>query len=270
MFSSFFSNPTTREITVEDPNEAFDDMRDYNDLLRLRGSDASFASLRVDSSAALPSARTKPLPTSLLLNGTAVASIRQRSKIAPRQFDRLVEMQLLSAIPASHRSTSRITRKDKSKDADDRAYYYWRLLVKQRLYKHNVDTLAQLDPGDRIDKLEETIAGVEKDYLRILDGAAARNTRGGMDIALNKAAGNGTVETKEQTSFGKSRVPKRKIVDEEDDDDSVLDGGKLEPTEWEDIAPSKRSSKDKGGKRKAEEAPRSSTTNGQGKKRAKS
>jgi hypothetical protein len=57
-------------------------------------------------------------------------------------------------------------------------YLNWRLLVKQRLYNHNIvgyflimlikDTLAQLSKAERIDKLQQTFKGVEDDYLRLL------------------------------------------------------------------------------------------------------
>jgi histone acetyltransferase 1 len=41
--------------------------------------------------------------------------------------------------------------------------------VKQRLYRHNKDMLAQLEQAERIEKLEETVGSVEFEYARILD-----------------------------------------------------------------------------------------------------
>jgi len=221
MISSFLTTPSIREITVEDPNEAFDDLRDHNDLLRLRSTDTSFALLAINAAAALPPARSTPLPTSSLVDPTTISAIRARSKLAPRQFDRLVEMQLLSAIPPANRRTSRITRKDKSKNEHDRAYYFWRLLAKQRLYKHNAEVLGQLELEERVDKLEETLAGVERDYERILEGAERRATRGGVAVAVNNGEASDVAHShaKRELVLGQSRGSKRKVVDEDDDED---------------------------------------------------
>lgn len=79
-------------------------------------------------------------------------------------------MKLLSRIPAHKRQagTARLTQRGKTKDDDDRACYYWRLLVKQRVYKKNRDVLAQLDRAERIDKVEQTVGEVAGDYERLL------------------------------------------------------------------------------------------------------
>ena len=47
-------------------------------------------------------------------------------------------------------------------------YRFWCLITKQRLYKHNRDTMIQLPKGERIEKLEDTLYGVEMDYIRLL------------------------------------------------------------------------------------------------------
>ena len=48
------------------------------------------------------------------------------------------------------------------------------MLVKQRLYRHNKDSLAQLDRVERIEKLEQALGSVEVDYARLLRAFDAR------------------------------------------------------------------------------------------------
>ena len=163
--TGFLADPAVHEVTVEDPNEAFDDLRDHQDLARLR-KDSTFTSLAIDTSVPVPKKGT--LPTASLLPLTTLNALRTKHKIAPRQFSRLVEMQLLSRIPASYHQASRTTRSTDSGDEQDRAYFRWRLLAKQRLYRFNRTLLAQLDRLERIDKLEEVLGGVEADYERLL------------------------------------------------------------------------------------------------------
>lgn len=101
---------------------------------------------------------------------------------------------------------ARLTQRGKTKDDDDRAYYYWRLLVKQRVYKKNRDVLIQLARSERIEKVEETVGEVAGDYERLL-------------IRLDGAQG-----TKNGT---RSLRRKRKAVlddEDEDDDEEVGEG----------------------------------------------
>lgn len=216
MTELFLADPHVFEVTVEDPNEAFDDMRDYCDLLRLR-QDPSFAALTLADSVPPDSLDPeKDVPTELLLPESTLAALRQASKISPRQFSRLTEMQLLSKIPPRHRSRARITRKAKAADPNDRRYYFWRLVVKVRLTIKNRDQLAQLDVEERIEKLEETLAGVEEEYVRILDGAEKRAKF--MDsVAKSREVANG------RPRGGLKR--KGRVIDEEDDDDDETVAG---------------------------------------------
>lgn len=156
------------EISVEDPSEAFDDLRDLCDLQRLRSIPA-FSNLTVTDT--IPHDHLKsdtPVPADLIVPSELAHNLRRQTKIFPRQFARLLEMHLLDKIPPLHRNTARITRKAASADSNDRRYYFWRLLVKERLYKHNYDALAQMDHTERIEKLEETIASVQEGYERLL------------------------------------------------------------------------------------------------------
>lgn len=203
---TFLADLTISEITVEDPNEAFDDLRDYRDYARLRDNN-TFAQITLNTSPP-PSAmshKQRLVPTSHLLNVPLLDSLRRKNKLAPRQFYRLVELHLLSLIPAHKRQSGvvRLTQRGKTKDDDDRAYYYWRLLVKQRVYKKNRDVLIQVDRSERIEKVEQTVGEVAGDYERLLRGLeGAKGT-----------TGNGT---------GSSTRKKRKIViDDEDEDDGM-------------------------------------------------
>ncbi|KAK8213923.1 acyl-CoA N-acyltransferase [Phyllosticta capitalensis] len=178
MMSLFLNDPNVFEVTVEDPNEAFDDLRDWCDLARLR-SNPEFESLTVADS--VPEDALRPditTPSHLILPEDLLSKIRRNSKISSRQFHRLVEMHTLSKIPAMNRKPARITRKHKAADANDRRYYFWRHLVKERLFNHNRDQLMQIDASERVEKVEQALGGVEFDYQRLLEVAEKRAARG--------------------------------------------------------------------------------------------
>ena len=186
IFDNFLADPKTIEITVEDPNEAFDDLRDLNDLARLRLNSA-FAALRINTKA---SPRAKgPVPRDIV-DEEALEKIRTKFKIAPRQFARVTEMHLLSLIPLGVRQ-SLIEQSNKSVTnlaAKKHEYRLWLLMVKKRLYKHNKDMLIQLDRAERIQKLEEVTGGVEADYARLLRDFDKR-IKGPVVVALEASNG---------------------------------------------------------------------------------
>ncbi len=95
IFDFYLQQPQTIEITVEDPNEAFDDLRDLNDLARLRAL-PEFSKIHINSDAT-PRAKG-PVPRDIL-DPEALEQIRHKMKISPRQFNRVVEMHLLAGIP---------------------------------------------------------------------------------------------------------------------------------------------------------------------------
>lgn len=178
MITTFLGTPQVKEITVEDPNESFDRLRDINDLLRLR-SDAAWRAQSINADMRLPTSRKAPVPLSSIFDTSAqTTSIPSAARLCPRQLARLTEMQLLSAIPTRNRAASRITRRDKASDALDRAYFFWRLLVKARLHRFNRDALMQLDPEERADHLELTLPGVESEYEGVLAKVDERAARG--------------------------------------------------------------------------------------------
>ncbi|TKA73345.1 hypothetical protein B0A55_06789 [Friedmanniomyces simplex] len=223
MYTHLTLPQNVREFTVEDPNEAFDDLRDLCDLLYLRANVPEFAALRITTDPhvltaekLLPSAF---IPTDLIVNGAARDRIRKRTKLQPRQFDRLVEMHTLSFIRASHRSRSRLTRKDRSSNADDRAYYFWRLYAKQRLYVHNRDQLIQLERAERGEKLEAVLDGVLEGYAGLLEKVEAREAasreRWGEEVEEG-IVGGAAAAAVEKTGKGRKR---KVVVDEEDEGD---------------------------------------------------
>lgn len=117
------------EITVEDPNEAFDDLRDRNDIQRLRklGYDAVFQK-HSD------------------LSDEFLESSRKSLKLEERQFNRLVEMLLLLNNSPS-----------------------FELKVKNRLYIKNYDALDQTDPEKAREALQNSFILVKDDYRRIIE-----------------------------------------------------------------------------------------------------
>ncbi|QSZ31397.1 hypothetical protein DSL72_000962 [Monilinia vaccinii-corymbosi] len=212
IFDYLYDDPYTREITVEDPNEAFDDLRDINDFTRLH-KDKRFQQLKLDSS--LKINPKGPAPAKLF-DTKAYEELRAQMKIAPRQFARIHEMYLLSTIPQSVKAAPLHDTEETSKKSlpppnkqDEHIYHLWQLLVKQRLYRHNKDALAQLDRGERIDKLNETLMGVEADYGRLIKAVEERSERE-KPIAIEKGALNGN---------GKRATTEEKEEDEDEDEE---------------------------------------------------
>ncbi|ODQ79663.1 hypothetical protein BABINDRAFT_162030 [Babjeviella inositovora NRRL Y-12698] len=129
LMERWLADPLVAEVTVEDPSEAFDDLRDRCDLTRL--------------------ART-------LLADVRAADVdadwlraRQRAeKLDARQFHRLTEMALVHQ-GAAPRAT--------------------RLLIKRRLYAKNRDALADLEEATRKDKLHTAYERLVEDYQRITE-----------------------------------------------------------------------------------------------------
>ncbi|KAG0337426.1 histone acetyltransferase 1 [Podila horticola] len=133
LYNEFCSRKEIREMTVEDPNEEFSDLRDKNDM-RLLISKKVFENIQAP------------------VKNSRIEEIAKAHKLTKRQVARCVELALLKTL-------------DKRNKAQYKAF---RLQVKQRLYKHNAEALATLDKEERIEKLHETFMSVEEDYHRIL------------------------------------------------------------------------------------------------------
>lgn len=177
-------NEATKEVTIEDPNEAFDLLRDVCDMKYLRKNVPEFANLAVNPDVIVPEKGAilhhntqvsiiddrASTSTKGIVDVEALEKLRQRVKIAPRQFWRLVEMHLMSKLPVSVRPEPEGESKQKTAPkADKHLYMLWRILLKQRLYRRNISILGEFEITERILKLNETLDNVEWEYARILE-----------------------------------------------------------------------------------------------------
>lgn len=124
------------EITVEDPLEAFDDLRDRRDMRRLRAQGV------LDG--------TRGLPEPGAVDEEWMDEQQDALKLETRQWHRLVEMALLAQFPEPRHARAT------------------RLLIKRRLYDKNRDVLLELDDATRKDKLQTGYERLVEDYRRIL------------------------------------------------------------------------------------------------------
>jgi histone acetyltransferase 1 len=112
VYQHCLDRPLVAELTIEDPSEAFEDLRDVCDLRMLE------RLLRPGSSSSLASSldiRGPPKPKREL------EEIRRSLKLAGRQFARLYEMLLMFGL----------------REGDSEAAKKLRLFVKERLYRFN-------------------------------------------------------------------------------------------------------------------------------------
>lgn len=184
IFDLLVKDPFVKEVTIEDPNEAFDRLRDLCDIKYLRANEPKFANLSLSTDVPVP-AKGGILHnnTEITLRGGSsqggsriidtevLEEIRVKHKIAPRQFSRLVEIHLMSLLPASvrpHATLPNAKRPAASQD-DKHVYTLWKLLLKQRLYYRNAALLGEFEVTERILKLDETLGNVELEYAQILE-----------------------------------------------------------------------------------------------------
>ncbi|KAG8758834.1 histone acetyltransferase 1 [Serendipita sp. 396] len=170
------------ELTVEDPSEDFEDLRDKVDLrtllnhkefvqeaygvsqvgqpVRLRRGGREGLSSNTDakdeSKGEARSGGGKVGSKAMLGPPTKskwAERWRKELKFAKRQYDRLIEILVLRAL-------------DPEDEATQRAF---RLQVKARLKTFNFETLMQLEQDEQYDKLEETFQSVKEGYERVLN-----------------------------------------------------------------------------------------------------
>ncbi|OBT86133.1 hypothetical protein VE02_05426 [Pseudogymnoascus sp. 03VT05] len=228
VFAHYLSDPQTVEITIEDPNEAFDDLRDLNDLIYLR-SLPEFQALEINTAADVR--KKGRVPSDEIIEQAPLNELRKKVKIAPRQFQRLVEMQLLSAIPTNIRKSLNPEPKPANTlqtKLRQQEYRLWCLLVKQRLYKHNKDSLIQLEREERIDKLEEVAGIVETDYARLLT-----KLDGGDEIEVEEEVEKekGTLEVPEASSSSRATTLGKRAAEGKELDLSVRQSKKVKVEE---------------------------------------
>lgn len=175
------TDPTIVELTVEDPNETFDALRDSADYCLLRPEFMKHdVNINPDPYEAYSrKQRPRVVPTGALIPTKLLLDIRTSFKIESTQFAHILEMYLLSQIPKQNRLSGGtnlarlLIKKYNADNENDRRYYWWRMLTKQRLFKRHRELLTELESSDRVQKLEETVRNVEDGYeftLKALDG----------------------------------------------------------------------------------------------------
>jgi histone acetyltransferase 1 len=135
LYNLFLCDPQVHDITVEDPNDAFQDMRDRSDVSMLL--ENNVLELLSKESLITPSDSTKMSTSKMFLEPKSkITSITlsqikyliKTFKLCEKQIVRCMEIVLLSSI----------------KSWDITSYTNFRLYVKKRLYKKNKDVLNQV------------------------------------------------------------------------------------------------------------------------------
>ncbi|KAK7689007.1 hypothetical protein QCA50_007698 [Cerrena zonata] len=187
IYQYVLTSPRIAELTVEDPAEVFEDLRDRNDLKMLLnhesfmrealgehwGASTHGGPVRSRHNMSHHHTHHPPHHTHSShsrrhgegANGTKKGKLmpptdkvwagkwKGEFKIAQRQFQRLLEMLILKFID----------------DTDPVALKRYRIQVKDRVYRFNFEALTQLEQKERQAKLEETFQIIKKDYIRILN-----------------------------------------------------------------------------------------------------
>ncbi|KAI5304691.1 histone acetyltransferase 1 [Ascosphaera pollenicola] len=220
--SACLNDPNIYELTVEDPNEDFDSLRDVNDY-RLVKPDFEKLGVKINDSPYPPDMKKRPrcVPTSKLIPVKELEELRVKSKLTKNQFAHVLEMYLLSQIPPSNRGartnmTRLLMRKWKATNEHERRYYWWRILVKQRLYKKHRDILIQSEPEERLEALETTLNTVEEGYEKTLLIMDVRDVQ--IEQEQLATASENTEDKTEPTTL-KARPSKRRVVSDDDDEE---------------------------------------------------
>lgn len=212
------ADPTILELTVEDPNEQFDALRDTADYCLLRPEFLKHnVNLNPDPHGAFSQKkRPRNVPTSALIPTKLLADIQKSFKIESTQFAHILEMYLLGQIPKTHRLAGGtnlarlLIKKYKAENEEDRRYYWWRMLTKQRLFKKHKELLSELELLDRVEKLDATVQNVEEGYELTLDALEGRLPEGESD---------GESDEKEVPTGSRDKRVKRKLTVEDDDEE---------------------------------------------------
>ncbi|KAL2913179.1 histone acetyltransferase 1 [Polyrhizophydium stewartii] len=134
MMDRFIADPNVVDVTVEDPNDFFQDMRDRCDVQRLLDAQAL-------KGLAAPLARSH------------IEDVQRRFKLCKRQANRCIEIVLLHRL----------------KRLDARANKQYRLFVKARIFRQNREVLESIEFDERLDKLQSTYLGLIEDYRNVLE-----------------------------------------------------------------------------------------------------
>ncbi|KAL2754624.1 hypothetical protein ACRALDRAFT_2028991 [Sodiomyces alcalophilus JCM 7366] len=204
IFQHYLRSPQTVELTVEDPNEAFDDMRDMADLTYLR-TVPEFSQVQINSSVTLPKDTTSAVPRDIM-DMALLDKLKRDTKIAPRQFARLIEMHTMSQLPESVQPRLGVEKGPSPTSADKHQYHLWQLFVKKRIYRQNRDVLGQIEPPERLEKLGEALRSVELEYARLLAAHARWQKHYTSPADATSGKRKLVEETEEQGTSKKARV----------------------------------------------------------------
>lgn len=128
IFDKWSKDNSVVEVTVEDPNESFDDLRDRNDLEMLHSSGFF-----------------ETIPDEYPINEEWMNKMQNKYKLEKRQFQRIVEMIMLNQNLKG-----------------------FGLQVKKRLFIKNYDALVEMKDSDRKDALQNSFLSLKEDYERII------------------------------------------------------------------------------------------------------
>ncbi|PKI84677.1 histone acetyltransferase [Malassezia vespertilionis] len=138
VFARALDDARVCEVTVEDPSESFDLLRDKCDLRRIANA-PMITTARKDNQLHAPLAHTWS------------EEARAQAKMAPRQWSRILEMLLLVHLDADNEESMRA----------------YRLQIKARIFRVNREALLQLPRAQRQAKLQETFEAVVDEYSEI-------------------------------------------------------------------------------------------------------
>lgn len=202
IYKTLLADPATFEITVEDPNEAFDALRDMADLAFLR-EQSDFNEIKINKKVAL--SKIKSVPGDII-DRKAMEAVRLKYKIASRQFSRLVEMHLMSKLPSSVIADldQALEGKDKQRPTreEEHEYRLWKLITKSRIATQNKEQLSAIEPHERIDRLDETLNSVELEYALLLSIFEKRKKDGAKSGEKRK------LDNEEEAETSVSKKPK--------------------------------------------------------------
>lgn len=100
-------------------------------------------------------------------------------------------------------------KKSRAPDPNDKAYYWWRLILKQRIFKKNRPLLLSMDLEERIPKIDESARAQEDEYeILLLAYATAAARDAGLLNGSSSDSGSASIQRK------------RRVIDDDDEDDA--------------------------------------------------
>lgn len=112
-----------------------------------------------------------------------------------------------------------MSRKAQSSNEKDRQYYFWRLLVKYRVFIRNKEDLAEVAENERIERIESSVDSLQEQYEQLISGFEKRVGSGFLtDIPQAKDAAGGA-ERRVVVNGGSTK--KRKVIESSDDEDEA-------------------------------------------------